>query len=842
MGPLGGAVTRHPAVCGVVALAILAPLIIPLFSLRLGQEDIGVTPTSTTERQAFDLLSQGFGPGYNGPLLIATTLSPPAQESQQYQEQYSQAKALQSDLNSKQKTLTGQSDSLKSQQASLQQQQAQLEAQKNSLQAQQAQLEAQKGPLTQQQAQLLAQKEQLTQEESQLLSQEAALRQQQANLEQQQAALQQQKTALAQRQAQLQQQRTALAAAIRVNLAQRAQLTVRLNLILAAERRIEQALAAHGCAARPALPPCPALERALTAAQAQEASTRQALAANEAEFRQLQQQAAQLAQQEQQLAREAAALTQQAAVLAQQAASLQAQANALAARGASLQQQANALAGQGASLQARANALAGQGASLQAQGSSLQAQGDSLQAQGDSLQAQGDSLQAQQQQAQNEQKQAIALQQQLTDELTYAGGDARGTDPRLVKLENALATPSGVLKVFPPTINKSGDAATFSVIPTTRPADPATAALVTQLRTSVIPPATRESGNPALAAHVDGGPSAPGSGHSSIVAYVGGVTAGNVDLASKISSKLFEVIAVVLALSFLLLLVAFRSLLIPLQAAITNLLCVGAAFGVLTATFQWGWGLSVIGLPSPYGTVPIASYVPLMMFAALFGLSMDYEVFLVSQIAQHHAAGEDPRQAVRSGLAASAKVIAAAATIMIAVFASFILNSDPTIKQFGVGLSVAVLLAGTMTLLLAPALLGLFGRWTWALPRWLARVLPHVNVEGEQAPQDQAEAPVAPAGPSPAAVQGRHAPARHPSVAYPGNGHPADGQPADGSPPPRHSASGHPPAERPGAGHPADGHPPAERPAAAAVPGRSSLDTLLDGHHAPDQSRSERDQ
>jgi uncharacterized membrane protein YdfJ with MMPL/SSD domain len=130
------------------------------------------------------------------------------------------------------------------------------------------------------------------------------------------------------------------------------------------------------------------------------------------------------------------------------------------------------------------------------------------------------------------------------------------------------------------------------------------------------------------------------------------------------------------------------SLLIPLQAAVTNLLCVGAAFGVLVAAFQWGWGLGLVGLDTPYGTVPIASYVPLMMFAALFGLSMDYEVFLVSQIAQHHAAGEPPRQAVRSGVASSAKVIAAA-IIMISVFGSFILNGDPTIKQFGVGLSVA---------------------------------------------------------------------------------------------------------------------------------------------------------
>ena len=325
-----------------------------------------------------------------------------------------------------------------------------------------------------------------------------------------------------------------------------------------------------------------------------------------------------------------------------------------------------------------------------------------------------------------------------------------------------------MLKVSPPNINKKGDAATFSVIPTTRPAAPATADLVTLLRTSVIPPATRTAGvttrsvvrqaptaaSPAAAR----GPDQPG-----IVAYVGGVTAGNVDLASKITSRLFLVIAVVLALSYLLLMIAFRSLLIPLQAAITNLLCVGAAFGVLTATFQWGWGLNLIGLPSPYGTVPIASYVPLMMFAALFGLSMDYEVFLVSQIAQHHTAGEEPRQAVRSGVAASAKVIAAAATIMIAVFASFILNADPTVKQFGVGLSVAVLLAATMVLLLAPALLVLFGRRTWALPRWLARVVPHIDIEGQGLPQEQDKVPVrVPAGASPTVTPAGHRPAEHP--------------------------------------------------------------------------------
>jgi hypothetical protein len=153
-------------------------------------------------------------------------------------------------------------------------------------------------------------------------------------------------------------------------------------------------------------------------------------------------------------------------------------------------------------------------------------------------------------------------------------------------------------------------------------------------------------------------------------------------------------------------------------------------------------------------------------------------VFLVSQIAAHRAAGEDARQAVRSGLAASAKVIAAAATIMIAVFASFILNADPAVKQFGVGLSVAVLLAGTMTLLLAPALLDLFGRWTWALPGWLVKVLPRIDIEGEGVPHEEPAVPVPAlaAATAPALPPATTPPARPPAATTPAPG--ADAQPA----------------------------------------------------------------
>ena len=236
-----------------------------------------------------------------------------------------------------------------------------------------------------------------------------------------------------------------------------------------------------------------------------------------------------------------------------------------------------------------------------------------------------------------------------------------------------------------------------------------------------------------------------------ITSYVGGYTASYVDLAELISERLLLVIATVILLGFFLLMVAFRSILVPLQAAVTNLLSAAAAFGVLTACFQWGWGISLVGIDTASDSVPIASYVPLMMFAVLFGLSMDYEVFLVSHIQHHHLAGEPARQAAASGLRTSGRITTAAALIMASVFASFILNPDPTIKQFGVGLATAVLLAGLLVITLAPAVIALMGEAAWWLPRWLDRILPHINVEGEPArpaltgahlePQDSDAAP-----------------------------------------------------------------------------------------------------
>jgi uncharacterized membrane protein YdfJ with MMPL/SSD domain len=282
----------------------------------------------------------------------------------------------------------------------------------------------------------------------------------------------------------------------------------------------------------------------------------------------------------------------------------------------------------------------------------------------------------------------------------------------VVNLQNALLATQGVVSLTPPQINKKGDVVLLSAVPKTSPASDATAALVNKVRGDVLPPVD-----------VNG-----------MTSYVGGYTASYVDLASLISARLLLVIGTVILLGFLLLMIAFRSVLIPLQAAITNLLSAGAAFGVLTAVFQWGWGISQVGIDTPDTTVPIASYVPLMMFAVLFGLSMDYEVFLVSHVQAHFHGGDPAKEAVRNGLGSSARITSAAALIMASVFASFILNGDPVIKQFGVGLATAVVLAGILVVTLAPAAIVLFGKAAWWLPAWLDKALPHISVEGETMP------------------------------------------------------------------------------------------------------------
>ena len=283
-------------------------------------------------------------------------------------------------------------------------------------------------------------------------------------------------------------------------------------------------------------------------------------------------------------------------------------------------------------------------------------------------------------------------------------------DPRLATLHDALAASDGAQAVAAPQVAEDGTAGLINVIPNGSPISDETSALVDEVRDEIIP-ATGMDAN------------------------VGGSTAQQLDLADLIGNRLPPIIAVVVALSMLLLLVAFRSLVVPLQAAFVNLLSVGAAYGVLTAAFQDGHGATAIGLD---GAIPIVSYVPMMMFAILFGLAMDYQVFLVSRVREEIDAGKTARQAVIDGLAGTGKVIASAAAIMVAVFASFILNSDPTVKEFGVGLASAILIAGSMVCVLLPAVMLLMGRHTWWLPRRLDRFLPHISIEGprhEPAPE-----------------------------------------------------------------------------------------------------------
>jgi putative drug exporter of the RND superfamily len=288
-------------------------------------------------------------------------------------------------------------------------------------------------------------------------------------------------------------------------------------------------------------------------------------------------------------------------------------------------------------------------------------------------------------------------------------GDARASDPRLQTLQKDVSSTPGVASITPIQIDQPGTTAYFNAIAKTGPAEQATSDLVKQLRSSTIPSAEKGT---------------------DMQADVGGSTAGYVDLAAEISSRLPLQIVVVIALSFVLLILAFRTLVIPPQAAVMNLLSIGASYGVLTAIFQYGWLSGLIGLSGP---VPIVSYVPLFMFAILFGLSMDYEVFLVSQIEEHVHAGEDNRSSVVLGLVTSARVITAAALIMVFVFGSFVLNGDPTIKQFGVGLAVAVILDATVVrCLLVPALMVLVGKANWWMPGWLDRVVPRVSIEGAE--------------------------------------------------------------------------------------------------------------
>jgi putative drug exporter of the RND superfamily len=276
----------------------------------------------------------------------------------------------------------------------------------------------------------------------------------------------------------------------------------------------------------------------------------------------------------------------------------------------------------------------------------------------------------------------------------------------LERLAVALRNTPDVVAVAPPVINPARDAAVIQVIPASSPQSQRTTELVGTLRDDVIPTALRGS---------------------DVAVHVGGRTASSIDVSERLSARLPIFIGAVLVLSFLLLMAVFRSLLVPLKAVIMNLLSIGAAYGVVVAVFEWGWFAGVIGVDK---TGPIAPFVPMMMFAILFGLSMDYEVFLLSRIREEYDRTHDNGLAVADGLASTARVITAAALIMVTVFASFVFGDVTTIKLFGVGLATAILVDATVVrMVLVPATMELLGDRNWWFPRWLDRVIPRLHVE-----------------------------------------------------------------------------------------------------------------
>jgi putative drug exporter of the RND superfamily len=282
---------------------------------------------------------------------------------------------------------------------------------------------------------------------------------------------------------------------------------------------------------------------------------------------------------------------------------------------------------------------------------------------------------------------------------------ARGGAAALAKLEPALRETPGIAAVAPPRLSPQGDVATVSAFPATSPQSRQTEALVRHLRRDVIPPLEESTG---------------------MTAYIGGATAAQLDFSSVLAGKLWLFIGVVVLLSALLLMVVFRSLLIPVQAAAMNLLSIGASMGIVVAVFQWGWLGSAFGI----GAGPIAAFLPVMVFAIVFGLSMDYEVFLVSRIHEEWTHGADSSEAVREGLIRTGRVITAAAAVMVAVFASFILGGQRVLELFGLALASAVLLdALVIRCILLPATLQLLGDRTWWFPSWFDRRLPRLAIE-----------------------------------------------------------------------------------------------------------------
>ena len=292
--------------------------------------------------------------------------------------------------------------------------------------------------------------------------------------------------------------------------------------------------------------------------------------------------------------------------------------------------------------------------------------------------------------------------------LLVALDTANVSDQELKVLATTLRNDPGVAFVQPPERSPVGEAAIILIFPTTAPQDPKTVALLNRIRGPIFSSVLSDESR----------------------AHVGGATASFADVSERVQNRLPIFIAGVIGLSFILLMLVFRSILVPIKAALLNLLSIGAAYGVLVMVFQWGWGLGLIGLQE---SVPIVSFIPMFMFAVLFGLSMDYEVFLLSRVKEEYLLSGDNSQSVIFGISNTARVITSAALIMISVFLGFVTNPDPILKMMGLGLATAIFVDATIVrVVLVPASMKLMGDANWWFPKWL-EWLPRLDIEGEAA-------------------------------------------------------------------------------------------------------------
>lgn len=297
------------------------------------------------------------------------------------------------------------------------------------------------------------------------------------------------------------------------------------------------------------------------------------------------------------------------------------------------------------------------------------------------------------------------------------GSNASAQTSLAANVQSALAGTSGVATATPLSPTPDGVLLTGTVIPTTGPQDQATTNLYNTLVDTTLPNALKGTG---------------------FQGYVTGQQALQIQFDQQVTDQLPVIIGVVVAVAFLLIMTAFRSVLLAVKAAVLNLFSIAAAYGIVVATFQFGWGRGILGISED---VPVEAYVPMIMFAIVFGLSMDYEVFLLSRVQEAWDKTADHHLAVARGLSSTGRVISCAALIMIAVFLSFVTSSQVVIKQLSIGLAASILIDATVVrLMLVPAVMFLFGTSSWWLPRWLDRILPRINVEG--APEEAVRTPV----------------------------------------------------------------------------------------------------